>query len=329
MPFRLEFADRYRLWSELVHSNTDRVFVATEEPPHLGGRVPVELTLKGTPVRVVVVATVVGRRAAGGRFPGGIFLKFEPGEVEKCRRFLGLSVPGSESQGRKTPRVRCALEVAFVSHEQARSFEIRNLSESGMLCTAPAGIAIGERARLLLTLDDLQKVPVEAEVTWVRPQDRIAGLRFVDAPAESRRMIAASVERLQSSTREQRRVKPGIVVAEDDADIMAFLTRALARHGYEVQTASRGDEALALIRELAPEMVLMDILMPAMDGVEICKTMRADVELADVPVVFLSALEEQRLHSMAHDAGATDYLCKPVNLADLLNVVGKYLRTIN
>jgi DNA-binding response OmpR family regulator len=54
--------------------------------------------------------------------------------------------------------------------------------------------------------------------------------------------------------------------------------------------------------------------------------MRADVEMASIAIIFISALEEERLHAMADEAGATDYLCKPVNLADLLNMVGRYLR---
>jgi DNA-binding response OmpR family regulator len=63
-----------------------------------------------------------------------------------------------------------------------------------------------------------------------------------------------------------------------------------------------------------------------MDGVDICKTMRADVELADIPVIFASALDQARLHLVADESGATDYLSKPLTLGDLLNVVGRYLK---
>jgi CheY-like chemotaxis protein len=71
---------------------------------------------------------------------------------------------------------------------------------------------------------------------------------------------------------------------------------------------------------------VLDILMPGIDGLDICKMMRADVEMAEIPVIFLSALDEDRLHQIADEAGATDYLCKPVSLADLLNLIGSYLK---
>jgi CheY-like chemotaxis protein/Tfp pilus assembly protein PilZ len=326
MPVRLEFADKYRLWSELLHGSTDRLFVATDERPALGSQISVELSLSGTNVRMVVAAAVVGIRHPGGRFPAGVFLHFPSEEIEKCRRFLGLSVPGGYDKGRKTSRVRCALPVQFVSLASDRSYEVRNLSESGLLCAAPSSVRDGERLQLLLTLDDGGVVPVEAEVSWTRATERLAGLRFVDPPAESRRLIGEAVRRLQAMDSDARKLRPCIVVAEDDVEILVFLTTALSRHGYDVHAAQRGDEALALIRELLPEVVLLDILMPGIDGVDLCKMMRADVDMAAITVIFLSALEEERLDVMANDAGATDYVCKPVNLSHLLNVIGQYLR---
>jgi CheY-like chemotaxis protein/Tfp pilus assembly protein PilZ len=327
MPFRLEFADKYRLWSELLHSSTDRAFLPTDERPQLGSRIPVELSLSGTKVRMVLAGTVVGVRVPGGRFPAGVFIRFPPEEIEKCRRFLGLSLPGGYEKARKSPRVRCDLPLQFVSRATGAVYQVRNLSDSGLLCTAPSAVQPGERLQLLLTLDDGGVVPVEAEVSWTRPHDGLAGLRFVDPPAESRRLIVESVRRLQEKGVDGgRKPRPGIVVAEDDPDILTFLTASLSRHGYEVHSAQRGDEALALIREILPEMVLLDILMPGIDGVDLCKMMRADVEMAEIAIIFISALDQDRLHTMADEAGATDYLCKPVNLADLLNLVGRYLR---
>lgn len=326
MSFRLEFADKYRLWSELLHSGTDRLFLPTDEKPQLGSHIPVELSLSGTSVRIVLTGAVVGVRHAGGRFPAGMFLNFPPEEIEKCRRFLGLSLPGSHEKGRKTPRVRCALPIQFVSCASDRVYEVRNLSEAGLLCTAPPTVRDGERVQLLLTLDDGGVVPVEGEVSWTRSAERLAGLRFVDPPAESRRLIGESLRRLRETDSDARKLRPSIVVAEDDVEILVFLTTALSRHGYDVHAAQRGDEALALIRELLPEVVLLDILMPGIDGVDLCKMMRADVEMAAINVIFLSALAAPRLHAMANDAGATDYVCKPVNMSDLLNVLGQYLR---
>jgi DNA-binding response OmpR family regulator len=117
-----------------------------------------------------------------------------------------------------------------------------------------------------------------------------------------------------------------LLVADDDLEIRELLTRALSKHGYEVLVASNGQEAMALIRQTRPALVLLDILMPGMDGVDICRAMRGDVELARTPVIFASALDQASLHAVADESGATDYLTKPLSLGDLLNVVGRYLR---
>ena len=95
--------------------------------------------------------------------------------------------------------------------------------------------------------------------------------------------------------------------------------------GIPVLAASSGPEALALL-SADVDLVLLDILMPGMDGVDICKVMRADIELASIPVIFLSALEAGRLHAVADEAGATDYLPKPTTLTELLNLVGTHLK---
>jgi len=72
-----------------------------------------------------------------------------------------------------------------------------------------------------------------------------------------------------------------------------------------VHQARTGEQALAMVRELKPKLLVCDILMPGIDGVDVCKAMRSDVELADVPVVFVSALTPERLHQVAEEAGAT------------------------
>ena len=75
-----------------------------------------------------------------------------------------------------------------------------------------------------------------------------------------------------------------------------------------------------------PALVLLDILMPRIDGADVCKAMRADAEMADIPVIFVSALEIETLHRVADESGASDYLVKPVALSDLFNLVGRYLK---
>ena len=107
---------------------------------------------------------------------------------------------------------------------------------------------------------------------------------------------------------------------------MSFVSSALSQHGYQVLQATDGADALETIRRLRPSLILLDVVMPGLDGAELCRTLRADPDLADIPVVFVSALGPKRLHHIAAEAGANDYLVKPVDLAELLNTVGRYLR---
>jgi CheY-like chemotaxis protein len=156
---------------------------------------------------------------------------------------------------------------------------------------------VGQEVEARLQLADGQAVAFRAEVSWARNDKRLVGLRFLDLSAESERLIRGAVAKLEAHP--SRGSRSQILVADDEPNILEFLTKALSKHGYDVRKASRGEEALDLVRQLRPELVIMDILMPGIDGVDICKVMRADVEMADIPVVFLSALEPGRLHEVA------------------------------
>ena len=169
-------------------------------------------------------------------------------------------------------------------------------------------------------------VPMQTEVSWVGTESKLVGIRFLSSTRETETLIGKCLERLTEKRARLGSKAHPLLVADDDQEILGFLTKALTRHGFSVHRASRGFEALELIRELRPALVLLDILMPGIDGVDICKTMRADVEMGDIPVIFLSALDPERLHQVADEAGATDYLSKPVALTDLINLVGKYLK---
>lgn len=321
MRLRLEFPDKHRLWSELVKSNTDRVFVETPVTQvKLGTRAQLELAVEGA--LLVATAEVVALRMEGGRFRPGVWVKLPKEEVLKVRRFLGLAdEPTRSAAGRAAHREPCNLEVVLRRPAVPQGARLRNLSDSGGLLETSAPLIVGQFLELELKLDDGSSVLLSAEVAR-ETRNTWAGLHFIDlGPAAAQ--LHAQLERLRArpaSARQQ------VLVADDDDEIREFLTRALAKHGYEVLKASSGREAMALIREAKPSLVLLDILMPGMDGVDICKTMRADAELSRVPVIFASALDQGKLHQVADEAGATDYLAKPLTLGDLLNVVGRYLK---
>jgi DNA-binding response OmpR family regulator len=108
-----------------------------------------------------------------------------------------------------------------------------------------------------------------------------------------------------------------LVVADDDPDVLRLLERRLARRGYEVVTATDGRAALDAVRRTGPDAVVLDRVMPAMSGEELCRELKADERTAAIPVVLLSAQASEREIVEGFGAGADDYLTKPFDIEEL------------
>ncbi len=117
---------------------------------------------------------------------------------------------------------------------------------------------------------------------------------------------------------------PHILVVDDDPKITSFLRRALVLEGYEVTVANGGTEALRFIAERVPDLLILDIMMPQMDGLEVCRRVRATGE--DLPVLMLTAKDTIQDRVRGLDTGADDYLVKPFALEELLARVRALLR---
>ena len=102
-----------------------------------------------------------------------------------------------------------------------------------------------------------------------------------------------------------------ILIAEDERDIRDLLAFTLRFAGHEVFTATNGEEALEMASKVNPDLILMDVRMPRMTGYEACKAMKANSDLKDIPVVFLSAKGQENEIQQGLDAGAEKYLLKP------------------
>ena len=329
MALRVHFDDRHALWAGLIKADTQRFFIASNQPHAIGAQVPVEVAMGAAPgqptLPILLTGVVVGLRGHSHRFLSGVFVRFDEKEIEKCRRFVGLSQTFAPELCRSSVRVDCELAVRFVSPDDPTSYQTRNLSEDGLMCGCPKGLFESERVKLVLALDDGQAVELQAEVSWSREEHQLGGFRFLDASPDVRRRLTLCLQRFEQARKTQEAALHRLVViADDEPDIIELLTRVLTKHQFNVAAAKRGDEALALIRRVKPKLVILDVLMPGLDGVDICKMMRADASMADVPVIFLSALDQETLERVAGDAGATDYLHKPILLTDLLNMVGSY-----
>jgi CheY-like chemotaxis protein len=118
---------------------------------------------------------------------------------------------------------------------------------------------------------------------------------------------------------------PEVLIIEDDSRSIQLLELILGSEGYGVTVARRGDEGLALMRSRRFDLLVLDLMLPGMDGFEILRQVRADPQLADVPVIISSARAQAASKRQAAELGATAYLTKPYRKADLLEMVGSLI----
>lgn len=115
-----------------------------------------------------------------------------------------------------------------------------------------------------------------------------------------------------------------ILVVDDEADIIELLQYNLEKEGYEVATANDGKQAIEKAKTFMPEVVLMDIMMPVMDGVEAARQLRQNPDLKDTYILFLTARSEEYSEIAAFEAGADDYITKPIKPRALMSRIKAY-----
>lgn len=120
-----------------------------------------------------------------------------------------------------------------------------------------------------------------------------------------------------------------ILLIDDEDDILEFVKYNLERDGYEVYTASNGALGLEKAIEIKPHLILLDMMMPVMDGLETCRAIRARSELKDVVIVFLSAIGSEEMQLQGYESGADDYIGKPIKMNILRSRVKAILSRIS
>ena len=115
-----------------------------------------------------------------------------------------------------------------------------------------------------------------------------------------------------------------LLLVDDEENLRTMLAAALAHSGFEVETVANGRDALARTKELLPDLILLDVMMPDLDGFEVCRRLRA--EYVKVPIIFLTARDETRDKVRGLTTGGDDYLVKPFSLEELVARVEAVLR---
>jgi len=118
-----------------------------------------------------------------------------------------------------------------------------------------------------------------------------------------------------------------ILIVEDDFDISNMLHIFFTGHGYEVQVAARGNDALEMCRKQLPDLVVLDIMLPDMDGYAVCKEMRTTTRTSHIPIIFLTQKDERSDRIAGLELGADDYITKPFDIEELKLRVGTAIRT--
>jgi len=122
------------------------------------------------------------------------------------------------------------------------------------------------------------------------------------------------------------RTPPLILVVDDNPMNLDILQTRLSVHGYDILTAADGEEALAVAREKLPDLILLDIMMPKLDGIEVCKRLKADPSLPIMPIIMVTAKADSKDIVAGLDAGGDEYLTKPLDQAALVARVKSMLR---
>jgi two-component system alkaline phosphatase synthesis response regulator PhoP len=125
-------------------------------------------------------------------------------------------------------------------------------------------------------------------------------------------------------------VKPKqILIADDEQDILEIISYNLIKEGYEVYTAKDGNEAIERARQLHPDLIILDIMMPKKTGVEVCTILRSQPLFQDTLIIFLTALSDETSHIKGLETGADDYVSKPISPKVLVSRVNALFRRLN
>ena len=120
--------------------------------------------------------------------------------------------------------------------------------------------------------------------------------------------------------------KNKILIVDDEPDILELIEYNLKKEGYQVYTASNGQEGVALAKKVLPDLIILDVMMPKMDGIEACRLMRSMPEFKNTFVIFLTARSEEYSEIAGFNVGADDYIAKPIKPRSLISRINAILR---
>ena len=153
---------------------------------------------------------------------------------------------------------------------------------------------------------DLSSALDAVRARWTSPDSRTNGVR-----------VSCGKSRPEGKRMTDSNAPANVLIVDDTADNLRLLTGILEQLGYEVRPATSGAQALQAAEHAPPDLVLLDVTMPEMDGYEVCRRLKANPKLKDVPVIFLTALSDIADKVKAFEVGGVDYITKPFHLEEV------------
>lgn len=147
-------------------------------------------------------------------------------------------------------------------------------------------------------------------------------------PEEEEHAMTIKIDREPTAAPYERRMKPTVMIVEDDESLSTLLQYNLEKEGYNIVAISDGEEAAMMLREISPDLVLLDWMLPGLSGIELCRRLRGRPETRNLPVIMVTARGEEADRIRGLDTGADDYISKPFSMTEMLARVRAVMRRI-
>lgn len=119
--------------------------------------------------------------------------------------------------------------------------------------------------------------------------------------------------------------QPKILIIDDEVDLVETIRFPLELEGYQVLVAYQGEEGLQLARKENPDLIILDLMLPKIDGYKVCRFLKFDEKYKHIPIIMLTARSQEKDRLLGKETGADEYITKPFDLDDLLNKIKKYI----
>ncbi|MGQ9693970.1 MAG: response regulator transcription factor [Thermodesulfobacteriota bacterium] len=119
--------------------------------------------------------------------------------------------------------------------------------------------------------------------------------------------------------------QPKILIIDDEVDLVETIRFPLELEGYQVLVAYQGEEGLQLARKENPDLIILDLMLPKIDGYKVCRFLKFDEKYKHIPIIMLTARSQEKDRLLGKETGADEYITKPFDLDDLFNKIKKYI----